>query len=284
MGLLRFRNPLVYPGGQAGVNWNHPASVGLRYSLVAKNPVPASATPGSGGGMLRVDPGGPTGIAGGSNYNSTYQNNQVIPIIGPAWITVTASVAITVPNVTAETPAALTFAAILVINSSVSSGYICGNSSPNSGNTPSSLSVWSLTPSLIIGGSTQFGFGMTLAIGVPYFIVCSYKPSLGTNNFNIGVTNLLTGQVYTGVGSSAAAIPTSNSTPYWIGCRNVATTQANAWLATCMHSVAYLTAPQVKQWCYALWDFWFPPASQGLILLASKKMTARSLRQVRVLG
>ncbi len=101
-------------------------------------------------------------------------------------------------------------------------------------------------------GGLSISSGLTLSTNVPYFIGVSCRS--GSQNFV--VVNLATGQVQTATTTTVRAF--SAATGYTIGGLSGGSKQADATIMAAMHSVSYLSLPELLAWAADPWAFWYP--------------------------
>jgi hypothetical protein len=110
--------------------------------------------------------------------------------------------------------------------------------------------------------SAAFQAGITLSVGVPYFVVCSFNGSKGS----FVTVNVLTGQIYTTTTSTARTIGTTTAGAYQIGAIASSGDSPLSYIHAAMYSAGYLSLQQLLAWAQSPWDFWYPPTAFDALL------------------
>ena len=233
MGLLpQLRNLLAYPGGDAGFDATHPAAAGIRFSGVATS-----------NGFQSLD------AARKYTTNATVVYTQTS--LGPTLVSTAANsnggLAYQCPY-SAQTAAV--FGSIFTVSSSPPAA---GGRVIQTGN--NGLLATSAMGLLALIGSGNYTTGVTLSVGVPYFVAFSAVPAISKIYFV--VANLATGSIRTGTIAGPASITSLNNTVAIAGTTSYA---LNGGVATAMHSLNNpLGLQALRAWAQDPWAFWYPP-------------------------
>jgi hypothetical protein len=243
MGLIlpfRSKNPLVFPATAPGINWAHPAAQGfIRYSGVALNGDFISLMNGSAGTVTAS----PTAL-----INSA---------LGPAVKFSGTTDAVTVPVSTA-TDTTLTIGCIFVANTSNSAGVLFTTDSQRGTNTIR-LTLNSLGIEVNTNSAVDFPTGVSVTIGVPYFLAVTLINDIVSSMPRFVLKRLDTGQVITFPVSSPSAIimaPSAGIASIGTGVRSNLVSGAS--IAAVCWTTALLSTPQLLQWSNDPWSFWYP--------------------------
>lgn len=236
----QFRNPLAYPAGYApGFDPSHPAAVSLVFSSVAQN-------------LNHIDVRlGRRGVITGSPVANIDAN------MGPVLnFNDTSGNSVAFPNNPTDAPVSGTWGAILKPTSSTA-----GYSYIFSYGVSTGQGSYVLVQADLFKHHNQSGTivssGITLEVGVPYFLALSYSPGLNVSDFY--VKNLRTGKLLTASAAAGSAVSGSVSGNIWVGSNERDSGPAGRTaFAAAMFSRAYTPPSAMIQWAADPWSFWYP--------------------------
>lgn len=227
-------NPLSYPGRLPGLNLYHPASSGFRFSAIP-----------TGNDFISISP------LAIPTLTATVPTYSIDGALGPVGVytSSTNSNAVSFGGTSTTADTAGTLAAIFRLADTLST-YAPLNTSNTSNGWAINLAT---TVQVVLPGTVVVDFGLTLTAGVPYFVAVS---SISGSQVAV-LINLNTGKVVTGTGASAFTAGAQNGAVAVGGwSHNAQTFSGN--LAAVMWSAVFLPLPQLLQWAYDPWSFWYP--------------------------
>jgi hypothetical protein len=246
---LLLRNKLVFPGGLAGLNYAHPAALGIAPNL-------GNSVVSRGGNLISLINGAPATMTVQSNGCVSTVLGNLGPVTG-------------VPNFNASsyswsgqstaTPPGQTGALI---------GFWPGV--PSAGDSPMR---WGINTGILTYTSSHFTFiwngglydiGFAPVAGVPYFIAVS---GCSSTIVNMVVTNLKTGAINTFTSStSIQAAAAFSATPTVCNSGPGGSLPMQGYVAAAMWSPSFLSMAQLLAWARDPWTFWYPGRRLSLIV------------------
>lgn len=254
---LRFRNPLVFPGGvRPGIDYTHPALINVQPGQI---PTLQSWIP-TGRTLINLTNGVRAGTTGTVNAAST--------VVGPATV-----YPLTANNYNNYTPPAVgwstaTFGSIFILTAAGGAWLM----RTAAGSASYAQSFNSGVPNWQVAGNPITLVGLpACALNTPYFYGVTIR-----NQRQYGVlVNLSTGQIWTGT-SSQAGNPTETSGLTQIGA------QVGGQIAAQMGVAAYIGLGGLLAWAERPWDFWYPPTLEDMILSTGKTLPALNVANIAV--
>jgi len=261
--ILKFYNPLQYPGGMPGFNPSHPASKNIGFSLV---PMGASVVDLITCKKANQVPGG----------NPTY---QVLSGLGPS--------AQVLSNGTPELwyaggsfvsgkTAPFTLAAIVQFVAVGNLQYFLHNDSRQATtvNNGGRIGIYNATlqPNSFFLATANFvvdpnNANFVAVANVPYFFAASYN---GTTA-NMVLARLDNGRIFSQVVSSTLTVAASDGGAGILNYGSDGTDGGSfgidGSLAAAMCNYSYMSIPQLLVWASDPWSFWFPRAQQNLMFI-----------------
>lgn len=219
----------------------------------------------TGSGFFDLINGGKVGANSGATVASSMDG-----ALGPS-VNYTGTTALTTITPTFGTHATgnpYTWAAVFRRTASPSaSGGVLTISSSAAGNGPSLLMSAAALLQVTVNGATAISTGVTATLNVPFFFVasCASIPA-NTGSFTAiwAITNLATGQLFSGSGSSGT---TNNGggalTAISVGSRPTADRVSGSSIAAVMHGNTFLSQYQLLKWAADPWSFWYPARGPG---------------------
>ena len=239
---------LAYPTGSiAGFNPSHIAAANCHFSGVAQT-----------GGFLDLTA-GLRGVAAGtpaSLINGT---------LGPATTYTTTSDITSFANKPTTADQGYTFGCIFILTDvTANTRFLISNSNSGSGHSLAMTSGGGLNLALAANGVSTVNSGFIPTVNTPYFFAGSLW-NLGATGrtANFVLTNLLTGQVKTAVGTQGTIVSATAPTPgtYTIGNRNgqaLLGSISAAMGASVANIGEQLPMSALVQWAHDPWSFWYP--------------------------
>jgi hypothetical protein len=247
MGLIRLRYPLVYPGTLAAVNAAHPMALGARYAGVAA----------PGGAFINLFTGKPSVPTNGTLTTGVFGS------LGPTVNSVGSTVYNAIANPYADSPSAITFAAILSpIAASGGGANVIFSTNPATTVNSAGLKLGPALDLEIFTGNNAYASGLpaTLSGNKPAFIAASFQ----NGKQNWVYADLPTGRVFA-ITTTAALSVTAGTSTWGVGYSGIASLQPNSNIAAVAYSANFLSLQQLIQWAQAPWDFWYAPTLGSLL-------------------
>jgi Concanavalin A-like lectin/glucanases superfamily len=236
-------NKLNYPGGKAGVDSSHPASVGLLMSAVADV---AAAN--------YVD------VATGSSFSVTAGNVSANPVDGVIGPTIQATTGDRSTHFRTYLPfsttlPAVTCACIVVPTASSSLHGIAVT--PGGGGSGFYFGPTGIT---VFGGYGGGAFSFTPTVGHAYFVAESLLNTAG-GGVNAVIKDLTTGQLVTNATTHSSVGTNFDGADIYVGNDGTGYT-SNTLCAVSMCSTAFLSLDQLVAWSEDPWSFWYLSESE----------------------
>lgn len=217
------------------INWLHPCATKVLFSTVVDTQI------------------------GGINFANGEQSTQVgsptfttRQIIGTAMASAGGNNYMKWANTAFASPSNITFAAILILDSSLAFGGILADGT--SGSWCLNLTAAGNVLEITTQGVAEFGGGPTLATGVPYFVAAS---RLAGSTVNYLARRLDTGLISTTTISNASAAPSNSSGGVRMG--SEASGGWNGAIAAGAIIYDYFSMAQLLDWADDPWGFWKSP-------------------------
>lgn len=251
--LTKYRNPLAYPAGYApGFDPNHVAALNPVFSSVA-----------SGANHINILTGTPATVTGTPLH-------KIKNVMGPTldFDTSNANYVNFSGFQTTAIPSG-TLGMILELTSSIAGYNYIFTYGPVSGG--SATGCLSLIQGNIFKMQNNTGSiissGVTLEVGVPYFLACCFSDSLAATDFYI--KDLKTGQFKTAFLGASNAITAALSGNCDLGTSPRDHQIARTSFAAAMFSRSYTPRPAMMQWAADPWSFWYPNPGDNWIAAQS---------------